>query len=33
MRVRNIIPRIHNLPKIIFINWLGYEFMIKKFWM
>ena len=27
-----LIPRIHNLPQIIYINWLGYEWYITKHW-
>lgn len=23
-------PRIHNLPKVIYIQWLGYEWFIRK---
>ena len=25
-----LIPKIHNLPQIIYINWLGYEWYITK---
>lgn len=24
------IPKIHNLPKVIYINWCGYEWFIEK---
>jgi hypothetical protein len=30
--MKNVIPRIHNLPEVIFINWFGFEIFIKKFW-
>lgn len=26
----NFIPHIHNLPQVIYIKWLGYEWFIKK---
>lgn len=25
-----MIPQVHNLPQIIYINWMGYEWFIKK---
>lgn len=25
-----LVPRIHNLQEIIYINWLGYEWFFKK---
>jgi hypothetical protein len=28
--IRFITPRIHNLPQVIYINWLGYEWFIEK---
>ena len=29
--VTRLIPRIHNLPQVIYVKWLGYEwFMTKK---
>ena len=26
----NVVPHIHNLPQVIYINWLDYEWFIKK---
>ena len=26
------IPKIHNLPQVIYINWAGYDWYIKKNW-
>lgn len=25
-----LIPKVHNLPQVIYINWFGYEWFIKK---
>lgn len=25
-----LIPKVHNLPQVIYINWLGYEWFIPK---
>lgn len=25
-----LIPKVHNLPRCIYINWLGYEWIIEK---
>lgn len=26
------IPKIHNLPQVIYINWVGYDWYIEKLW-
>lgn len=31
MLSNKLIPRIYNLPQIIYINWLGYEWFITKY--
>ena len=31
MLLSKLIPRIYNLPQIIYINWLGYEWYITKY--
>lgn len=28
--VSRLIPKIHNLPRCIYINWLGYEWIFQK---
>lgn len=28
--IGRLIPKIHNLPEVIYINWLGYEWFIEK---
>lgn len=28
--INKMIPRIHNLPQIIYINWMDYEWFIRK---
>lgn len=28
--IDGLIPKVHNLPQVIYINWLGYEWFIKK---
>lgn len=28
--LRKLIPHVHNLPQIIYINWLGFEWFIEK---
>ena len=25
-----LMPKIHNLPQVIYIKWLGYEWIVKK---
>lgn len=25
-----LIPKVHNLPRCIYINWLGYELIVEK---
>lgn len=26
----NLIPKVHNLPQVVYINWLGYDWFIEK---
>lgn len=26
----NLIPKVHDLPQVIYIQWLGYEWIVKK---
>lgn len=28
--VSNLIPKVYNLPQVIYVNWLGYEWFIRK---
>ena len=30
LKLQRLVPRIHNLPKVIYISWLGYEWFIEK---
>lgn len=26
----NLIPKVHNLPQVVYIQWFGYEWIIEK---
>lgn len=30
LKLTRLIPRIHNLPRVIYISWFGYEWFIEK---
>ena len=30
LKLQRLVPLIHNLPNVIYINWFGYEWFIEK---
>lgn len=28
--INKMIPQVHNLPQIVYVSWMGYEWFIKK---